>query len=93
MSHYDSKGYQRVNIVDGDTYTGLYSNDGAFNGVLDDENSSGLYHSCGAFNVTAVYEPDEQLPLQANNGFLRVVETTDGYVIYKEPITYLPPEE
>lgn len=93
MSHYDPKGYQRVTLVDGTNTTGIYSSDGSFNGVLDDANSSGLYHKCGAFNVTAVFEPDEQLPIQAGNGFLRIVETLDGYVVYKEPITYLPPEE
>lgn len=76
---YNASGQIQINIVDGLTYTGLYSADGEYNGVLNDGISTykGIQHPCGALNVTertstSVYAP---------NGSRVVIPAYSGYVL------------
>lgn len=52
---YNSDGSIAITVVDGTTYTGVYSPPGSVNVVLDDTAHTGIYHPCGAFRVNSSY--------------------------------------
>ena len=52
MGFYTADGALNAKLVDGATYTGLFSHDGMVNVAWSD--GRGAYHRCGAWNVTAV---------------------------------------
>lgn len=51
---YNASGKAIVQAVPGTVYTGLYSPDGCYNGVLTTESTTikGRYHPCGALWIT-----------------------------------------
>lgn len=93
MGLYNNRGQRKVKIINPLTDSGIYSSEGEYNGVLEDENAAGLYHPCGAFNVTAIDPDNPPSSSYAPNGSLYVIETDDGYIVYKDPADYTPPEE
>ena len=91
MGLYNNKGQQKVNIVEGTTYTGIYSDNGEYNGVIDTDNRFGLYHPCGAYRVTPIDPDNLPTSIYAPDGSIYVIETDEGYIVYKENADYNPP--
>lgn len=68
-----------INIVDGETFVGVYSPSGEFNGVISEGDTPvGAYHPSGAYNVTPVDAQPQGL--RAPDGSHYIINTEDGPV-------------
>lgn len=78
---FNADNQQQVTIVNGSTYTGLYSPDGQFNGVTNDGTSvlMGAHHPCGAYNVTIT--TDAYAGSHAPNGSRYIIASSNGYAL------------
>jgi len=70
---YDNNNRIRAHSVDGLTFTGLYTPDGAWNVVTTGTGYRGAQHPCGALNVTV---NDTAKTRHAPDGSMNVTTTT-----------------
>lgn len=81
MSLYNADGQQQVTIVSGATYTGLYTIDGQFNGVLAPAPTIpiGSQHPCGALWVTLTTNPSAGA--YAPDGSRYIIASSNGFAL------------